>query len=323
MKKLIVHSISVILLILSSYAYAQDKKMKGYRIEGNEVVFVFDKRDYTEVTRDRRREKRDFDDLDIENVVVSGEFNNWSRDKWRMVKIDENRYELRKSLHDFNDDFSWEFKFIINNQFWAEPSGNMNNAVPATSESGHPLYVYNLKMFAAYPDKDGNATFRLSGHEDARKVVLSGSFNKWDEKFFAMDKVEGGWELKLQIKPGTYEYKFIVDGEWMEDQANPQKVRNQYGSYNSVIDIKKEVTFHLQGYADAEKIILSGSFNNWSEDECRMERTDDGWKYTIWLSAGKHHYKFIVDDQWILDPVNPVKEYDKDHNVNSVCMVRK
>ena len=61
---------------------------------------------------------------------------------------------------------------------------------------------------------------------------------------------------------------------------------------------------------DAEKVILSGSFNNWSEDALKMKKTDFGWTLNLTLTGGKHHYKFIVDNEWITDPVNPVKEYD-------------
>ena len=78
----------------------------------------------------------------------------------------------------------------------------------------------------------------------------------------------------------------------------------------------------LKGNLDAQKVILTGTFNNWSEDEYRMTKVESGWKLTIKLSGGKHHYKFIVDDEWIIDPDNAVKEYDYDGHVNSVRMVK-
>ena len=37
--------------------------------------------------------------------------------------------------------------------------------------------------------------------------------------------IENGWELKVQMKPGEYEYRYIVDGHWMEDPSNPDKIR--------------------------------------------------------------------------------------------------
>ena len=46
------------------------------------------------------------------------------------------------------------------------------------------------------------------------------------------------------------------------------------------------------------------------------------WIFTTQLSGGKHHYKFIVDGNWYLDPSNSVKEYDGSGNINSVKMVK-
>ena len=53
-----------------------------------------------------------------------------------------------------------------------------------------------------------------------------------------------------------------------------------------------------------------------------MTKISEGWQYTLLLSGGKHHYKFIVDGVWILDPINPVKEYVGEGNINSVYMVK-
>jgi hypothetical protein len=53
-----------------------------------------------------------------------------------------------------------------------------------------------------------------------------------------------------------------------------------------------------------------------------MNKTKNGWEYKLKLFGGKYHYKFIVDDNWIVDPENPVKEYDYNGNINSVYIVK-
>ena len=174
---------SFLFVIISFFSYAQNERFKGYKIEGDTVVFSFDVRDYTKFTKEHTGQVLDFNDFDIENVVVSGEFNNWSRDNWYMKKINEYKYELRKSITDFNDEFSWEFKFIINNTYWAEPSRYDSNIEKAT-KNGYRLGVYNLKMYTAYPNENGNASFKLRGFTNAKKVIVTGSFNKWNEKLF-------------------------------------------------------------------------------------------------------------------------------------------
>ena len=82
------------------------------------------------------------------------------------------------------------------------------------------------------------------------------------------------------------------------------------------------MTFRLCDFENANTVILSGDFNDWSEEDYKMTKTDNCWTYTKRLSGGKHHYKFIVDGQWITDPHNSVKEYDGEGNINSVCMVK-
>ncbi len=321
MKKIITHNILLFLLLVTIQTFAQNEKVKGYRIEGDEIVFSFDKRDYTKVSKNSYYTKSDFEDIDINNVVVSGEFNNWSLHKWKMIKINENIYELRKKINDFSDEFLWEFKFVINNYYWAEPSKEDFNINEAT-KNGHQLDVYNLNFTTAYVDENGNATFKIKGYKNAQKVNVSGTFSRWNEDYFNMLKTEDGWELTLQLRPGEYEYKFIIDGEWITDAENPLMNKNEFDGFNSVIRIGKLVTLKLNNNLNAEKVILTGSFNNWDENNYNMIKTENGWEYTFKLSSGKHHYKFIVDDDWIIDPNNPIKEYDYEGNINSVYIVK-
>ncbi|MFV9550926.1 glycogen-binding domain-containing protein [Algibacter sp. PT7-4] len=322
MKKLKHHIVFFILIFFSLNLFSQNKDFKGYKIEGDSVVFTFDARDYKKFTQEHTGQILDFQDLDINHVVVSGEFNRWSRDHWKMKQIGAYTYELKKSITDFNDAFAWEFKFVINNALWAEPSKNDPNTAKATNNGKKIHGIYNLKMYTAFPSETGNASFKLKGFKDAKKVILAGSFNKWDEQLFKMNKTKNGWELTLQMKPDIYQYRFIVDGHWMEDPDNPYKTRNEFSEYNSVINIKAYTTFKLRGYTNAKKVILTGSFNNWNENEFLMRKMDYGWKYVIPLSGGKHHYKFIIDGEWITDPNNTVKEHDGNGHINSVCMVK-
>ncbi|HLT53092.1 MAG TPA: glycogen-binding domain-containing protein, partial [Flavobacteriaceae bacterium] len=267
--------------------------------------------------------KHDFEDFDIQKVAVSGEFNMWSRDNWTMKKADNDLYELRKKLSDFSDQFSWEFKFVINSKFWAEPYKEMANTTPALDKYGSNLNSYNLRIYTARVNKNGNTYFKLQGYTDAKEVILTGSFIRWDEQRFKMHKTDDGWEIMLQINPGEYEYKFIVDGNWMEDPQNPSKRRNEFDGYNSVINVQVPVIFKLEGYNNAKKVVLTGSFNDWNTKTLEMDKTETGWELTVLLSGGKHHYKFFVNDkEWITDPSNTVKEYDENGYINSVKMVK-
>jgi len=314
----------ILLLFLCSVPnYGQENGIKGYWIDGDEVVFSFDADDFNKASKDDSGDLIDFKDLNIKKVVVSGNFNGWSKDEWLMKPVGSGKYELRKKISKFTDEFLWEFKFVINNSYWAEPESDFSNATPAADPYGKNYYTaYNLKLFTAIPDKNGNTSFILPGYHNAKDVVLSGTFNRWDLHYFKMNHTERGWELNLNLKPGIYEYKFIVDGDWMEDPNNTAKIPNEFNGYNSLKNIQKQVTFSLNGYQTAQEVILTGSFDNWDEHKIKMNKKDGAWVRRLKLSAGKYHYKFIVDGEWLVDPVNSVMEYDENGNINSVYIVK-
>src|SRR5690606_36885744 len=111
----------------------------------------------------------------------------------------------------------------------------------------------------------GNVEFILKGYPLANQVIVSGSFNNWNEQDLKMAKQGDLWKLTMQMQAGIYEYKFIVDGTWITDPANPFSVINQHHTYNSILTVGKDVVFQLKGYPNAKKMALSGSFNNWDK----------------------------------------------------------
>jgi len=73
----------------------------------------------------------------------------------------------------------------------------------------------------------------------AKRVTLAGSFNNWNTKALAARKdSQGNWQAKVSLKPGRYEYKFFVDGSWVNDPSCRACVSNAFGSQNCVLEIK-------------------------------------------------------------------------------------
>jgi hypothetical protein len=68
------------------------------------------------------------------------------------------------------------------------------------------------------------------------EVSLAGSFNRWEPQPMVKD-ADGLWRLTINLSPGTYQYRFLIDTEWKDDPGNSQRVPNEYGSYNSVITV--------------------------------------------------------------------------------------
>lgn len=73
---------------------------------------------------------------------------------------------------------------------------------------------------------------------EARDVYLVGEFNNWQINDSArMMQNNGTWSKKINLNSGKYRYRFVVDGNWIEDTSNPLKEVNPYGSVDSLVEI--------------------------------------------------------------------------------------
>ena len=72
---------------------------------------------------------------------------------------------------------------------------------------------------------------------DAKSVELMCEFNGW--KAVPMTKGDDGvWTAKVSLSPGTYGYKFLVNGtDWVLDPDNSAK-KSVDGVENSAVEIK-------------------------------------------------------------------------------------
>lgn len=87
-----------------------------------------------------------------------------------------------------------------------------------------------IKDFVAVP-------FTLKA-PDAQSVYLAGDFNNWyTDEAWRMQRVNGHWETNVKLKPGAYQYRFIVDGKWEADPENPRRIENAFGDSNSLIEV--------------------------------------------------------------------------------------
>lgn len=80
-------------------------------------------------------------------------------------------------------------------------------------------------------------TFKISA-PNARDVRLAGDFNSWDASSTVLARSKDGvWKRDLALKPGRYEYKYLVDGQWQRDPLNNLFTKNTFGTENSVIEL--------------------------------------------------------------------------------------
>lgn len=221
--------------------------------------------------------------LNARNVLLAGSFTNWGDSPREMIKTDSGWIApvvLKPGKYWYK--FIVDGKWIVDNDNRTRENdgeGNMNSVY------FKPNYVITLDSFT-----------------NARRVSVTGSFSGWRGGEIAMQKTSRGWQAPLYLADGTHTYRFIVDGKWMADPFNPEKVPNEYGEYNSVITMGKPYLIRLDGYTDARQVILTGSFNGWRRDELFMTKKETGWELLYHLAPGNYEYQFIVDGKRLGNP---------------------
>ena len=78
-------------------------------------------------------------------------------------------------------------------------------------------------------------TFRVRA-DPGSVVFLAGDFNQWDPvaKPMADPRGKGEYAVTMNLAPGTYEYKFVVNGSCCVDPECPEWAQNKLGTLNSV-----------------------------------------------------------------------------------------
>ena len=94
------------------------------------------------------------------------------------------------------------------------------------------------KMPPPVPSLAGNTTFTLAGHTDAEAVAIYGTFNDWIQTKNYCLKQADGWVCHVDLAPGKYTYKFLVDGIALNDPTNTATEDDGNGHADSVIVIK-------------------------------------------------------------------------------------
>ena len=94
----------------------------------------------------------------------------------------------------------------------------------------------NTTKKAAVTKAAKKVTFRFAAPKGCQ-VSVAGTFNGWsmDEHVLKFNAKSGFFQDTLPLTSGRYEYKFVVDGNWVVDPSCPDWVPNEHGSLNSVI----------------------------------------------------------------------------------------
>ncbi len=89
-----------------------------------------------------------------------------------------------------------------------------------------------LLAFATHAEP---TTFTLTA-PDARQVFVAGEMTGWDAGKKPMERdASGTWHATLDLEPGEWLYKFVVDGRWIQDPATPDHDADGQGGQHSFV----------------------------------------------------------------------------------------
>ncbi len=85
----------------------------------------------------------------------------------------------------------------------------------------------------------------LCACDGAKQIFLAGSFNGWNPQALPMHRESGNeWAAEIELIPGTYQYKFLIDGEWCcepgcdsRNLACEKCVPNPFGTMNRKLQV--------------------------------------------------------------------------------------
>ncbi|RLD18457.1 MAG: hypothetical protein DRI36_01310, partial [Caldiserica bacterium] len=105
--------------------------------------------------------------------------------------------------------------------------------------------------------EEGEVVFSL--YVDAGKVTLAGNFNDWKKDANPLNEVSRNfWKLKLKLSEGKYEYKYIIDGEWMRGE----NLKFEIVKVGKELKVIVPKVFKKTNVPFSQRIVLSGKFES-------------------------------------------------------------
>ena len=200
------------------------------------------------------------------------------------------------------------------------------------------LFIFTINILAAPPGMK-DVTFKYEPQiDDIISVYLAGSFNNWATKKLEMkdEDGDGTYEITISLKPGTYEYKFVVNGSmWKKDPHSEDYAPDGFGGLNSVINVgqqikktgkvgdgeiiksalwhDKEIPAHITRlgnniieirFQTAVNDVEDVRLNFFDEDGYQVEYMNyltydeqfDYWNIKIEVTDNEFRYRFVIDD---------------------------
>lgn len=167
----------------------------------------------------------------VATVALVGEFNNWGQNNSAIAMVNSNgTWTTTISLQLAA---SYQYKFLVNGNLWEADPNNPNTFPEGGPQTGNNSLLKNNDL-GTVSGGYTPVTFTFTS-SSANQVLVAGQFNNWIPD--TLTKNGSTWTRTKSIPQGSYGYKFIVDGVWMQDPANSFTLPDGYGGYNSKLAV--------------------------------------------------------------------------------------
>jgi hypothetical protein len=153
----------------------------------------------------------------------------------------------------------------------------------------------------------------------AKNVFLVGDFNNWNATLEKMENADDRFEIKLLLLPGTYRYKFVVDGNWISDPDHPPADPSQ-GSPLVLVERVGVLMFGTDEKVEAGKVgeTLKSSLRYTGALLLDDGDTDSHQTLDVWVSHTNENVSAevdlkTIDESWDVSPLRAEVLFDRGH----------
>ena len=199
---------------------------------------------------------------------------------------------------------------------------NTGNGFTFESYNSYELVQAITRSLGLYQNKEKYELCRKNAKNSA--IDVADVSRAWCKEFYRL-KNKIFFNVKDAKEIGDQEYELRKEGEDNDETRDKTSLSISMSEKEKVEldDGKIPITFSykFEKGKEPKTVLLCGSFSKWTEKlPLTFDPLSDRWNITVRLEKGRHLYKYIVNDQWIINPMEK-NERGNDGIVNNVVEI--
>jgi len=175
-------------------------------------------------------------------VKVSGDFDNWNDAHLMIRNVNDVFVYLFKDTKGKGilvPGGKYRYRYLVDGIWMNDPK----NSRTVYDQHGTELSYFEvttpiiLVNFNPVHIKNNSYIFYYK-NEKVKWVNLVGEFNNWNPYSHPLKKTKSGfWEVEVDIPPGKYAYRFIIDGRYIKDPLGTKITFDKFNNEYSLLEL--------------------------------------------------------------------------------------